>query len=91
MQRISIPTVFLVVPLVVAAVALAAIASFPEDALAWRLGFKCLPLTALALVAILPITAWSWIRDTTSRAWPRGIAFFAGIVYLVALAIGAWY
>jgi hypothetical protein len=89
MRLVPTHTAVLVVPLAVSVLAVAALVSWPQSELVWRLGAWALVVAALVLLIGLPVTAYSLARDAGARTWPRSIAFATGTLYMSLLVFGA--
>lgn len=70
----NITTLFLVAPLAVPAVLIGALIAFPGNIVIWQVAAWSLALCALALIVVLPVTAYSLAANASARTWSRATA-----------------
>lgn len=83
------PVALLFAPLALSVAAIAALVAFPGSGTVWQLGAWSLVLAAVVQILVLPVAAYSMIRNASTRTWPRTLAVVLGVLYLAVLASGA--
>lgn len=73
----------------VAIAATAALSTFPGNLLVWQAVSWTLVVALLALLVLVPASAWSLATDRSARTWQRIASFSLGLFCLVVVAIGS--
>lgn len=73
----------------VAAIAIAFLVSFPGDLLTWQIATWTLVAALVALLALVPASAYVMATNGAARTWQRVASFLIGLACLGVVAVGS--
>jgi len=88
-RKFAVPNSLILGAIGISAIAAAGLLAFPSNLLVWQLEAWTLAIALLALLALVPISAYSLVVDRTTRTWQRIVSVSLGLTILVAVAIAS--
>ena len=88
-RRFTSTSSLILVAIGFSAIASAVLIAFPRDPL-WQIATWTLVAALVALLVLVPASAYVLSTNKAARTWPRVASFLIGLACLVAVAVGSY-
>ena len=88
-RRFTSTSSLILIAIGVSAIAVAVLLAFPGDPL-WQIATWTLVVALVALLVLVPASAYVLSTNKDARTWQRVASFLIGLACLVAVAVGSY-